>query len=472
MHEIGHRGSEATPAVGVVLAGGSGTRLWPLSRAEAPKHLIPLLGRHSLFQETLRRLVRALPEVPPVVVGAEAQGETLAHQLDTLGLADAPLLLEPAGRNTAAAVALAAREVAARLGEACVLWVCPSDHLVRRPEVLEAAFRLALPAVREGCIATFGITPDRPETGFGWIELGDVVARGDGLALHRVARFREKPDAATARRLLAGGRHVWNSGMFVMRADVFLAELARHAPAIATAVETAHAAAARCGHVLRPPADLYARIPARPVDVAVMERSDRMVVVPCDPGWSDLGSFRALWEAAARDEAGVAAAGPVVVADGGDCLVRAESRLVAVAGVRRLAVVETADAVLVAGLEAADSIRRVVARLEAEGRPEARRPARETHSWGRRTRLHGEAALDAFARVLDPGATMPLPASPETYYLVAAGRGRLQPAAEPSRALAPGVTFAAPAGGTVCAEGPTPLVLVEVTAGDGGGSER
>ncbi len=472
MHGIRHRDPEATPAVGVVLAGGSGTRLWPLSRAEAPKHLIPLLGRRSLFQETLRRLTRALPDVPPVVVGAEAQGEILKEQLAALHLADAPLLLEPAGRNTAAAVALAAREVAARLGGASVLWVCPSDHLVRRPEVLEAAFRLALPAVRDGAIATFGIAPDRPETGFGWIEVGETVVRGGDLALHRVVRFREKPDAVTARRLLAEGRHVWNSGMFVMRADVFLTELSRHAPDIAAAVEAAHAAAERHDRVLRPPADLYGRIPARPVDVAVMERSDRMVVVPCDPGWSDLGSFRALWEAADRDEAGVAAAGPVVVVDGGDCLVRAESRLVAVAGVRDLAVVETADAVLVAGIEAGESIRRVVARLEAEGRPEARRPARETHPWGRRTRLRGETALDAFARVLDPGARMPLPASPETYYLVAAGRGRLQPATGAPRALVPGVTFAAPAGATVCAEGSASLVLVEVRIGDGEGAER
>ncbi len=453
-----------TPVIGVVLAGGSGTRLWPLSRAEAPKHLVPLLGDRSLFQQTLLRLHRALPTSPLVVVGAAAQANPLAQQIAALELpVVVELLLEPQGRNTAAAVALAARFIAERYGGEGVMWVCPSDHRVARPEVLEAAFRLALPEVRQGAIATFGIAPDRPETGFGWIELGPVQAREGDLALHAVERFLEKPDAATAERLLASGRYVWNSGMFVMRADVLLAELACHAPEIHRSVATAFAATDRRRQPLTPPAAAYGAIPEAPIDKAVMEHSRRMRVVPCDPGWSDLGSYRALFEVAARDAEGLATRGEVVAEDAHDCLLHTEGRLLAAVGVRELAVVATGDAVLVARLDDAEGVRRLVRRLQAAGRPETRRPAVELAPWGCRRLQAVVAGWTLHELRIEPGARFALPPAPRAHYLVLAGEGLARLAEGAPLRLVPGMPLPpADDGRVIEAGGIEPLVLLEV----------
>ena len=339
------RATERGPLVPVLLAGGSGTRLWPVSRVAFPKHLVELVGEESLLQATARRVLRAAPAEHVVTIAAAGQAVLVRRQLAEIdGALLRHLLLEPEPRNTAAAVGLAARHTAARIAANAILWVCPSDHLIRAPGVLLDALERALRLAAAGRIVTFGIAPSRPETGFGWI------ARGEPLEVpgaFTVRRFVEKPPRAEAEAMLAAGGHDWNSGMFVMRADVLLDELGRFEPDLARDLEALEAShRTNADGVLD--AGLFARLPSLPIDKAVMERSARMAVVPCDPGWSDVGSWHALWELMGKDEHGNVAVGDVALAGAHDNLVKADHRLVALAGVRGLAVIETADAILVA----------------------------------------------------------------------------------------------------------------------------
>ncbi len=419
------RSQPSEALVPVLLAGGSGTRLWPVSRTVVPKHLAPLLGSVSLLQRTARRLLAQAPPERVITIGAASQELLLRRQLlevaDELG---ENLLLEPQPRNTAAAIAVAAHRATARFGPDSILLVCPSDHLLARPGVLEEAVAASLAAAAAGRIVTFGITPDRPETGFGYIALGPAIERWPGL--HEVRRFVEKPERSRAEAMLASGDHLWNAGIFLMRADTVLAELARHEPEIAAASRLAFEAMEE-GTALRLPEDLYGRIPAAPIDKAVMERSDRIAVTPCDPGWSDVGSWHALWELAERDEAGNARRGDVVLEETVDSLVEAHHRLVVLAGVRDLAVIETADAVLVAGREASDAIKQAVARLGRKGRPEVVRHLAETRSWGEEIRVAEGAGYRVVERRLAPGARIRLGAGAAALRFVVAGEGELAP---------------------------------------------
>jgi mannose-1-phosphate guanylyltransferase/mannose-6-phosphate isomerase len=319
-----------------------------------------------------------------VTVTAAGQAVLVRRQLEALDEALlGHVLAEPSPRNTAAAIALAALHARAEFGPGSVLWVCPSDHVMLDTRALYAALDAGLPAADEGWLVTFGIAPSRPETGFGWIASDGAVP---GLAgVERVRRFVEKPARDAAERMLAEGGYAWNSGMFLMRADAALDELERHEPELAAAAAAAHAAFAADGKCRIDPG-LYAAVKSMPVDKAVMERSSRVAVVPVDPKWSDVGSWHALWEMMDKDAAGNAVQGgdasSVVLIDTRGCLVRSEKRLVALAGVEDLAVVETADAVLVAKREVGEAIRGVVDALVKSGRKEATVHAREVRPWG------------------------------------------------------------------------------------------
>lgn len=446
----------------VILAGGSGTRLWPVSRTALPKHLAPLVGGHTLFQRTVLRLRRTAPG-PFVVVGALAQRLLLERQLAEIGAReDAFLLFEPAGRDTAAAVAVAAMTVAEELGAGRPMWVCPSDHLVTRPEVLERAAGLALPAVREGAIATFGIAPDRPETGFGWIELGEELERAGDLSLRRVVRFVEKPDRPRAEAMLESGRYVWNSGMFLHRADALLEELARHAPEIAEAARRAFRERSPEGVL---PADLFAAVPKAPVDRAVMEKSPRLVVVPCDPGWSDLGSWRALFESEAAERKAVVTHGDVVAEECRRVYVHAGSRLVAVTGVRDLAVIETEDAVLVAGLDHAAGVKRIAEELVAAGRIEAREHPRTVRPWGLEARIHEGEGYRLRELRIDPGAALTLTAHGPTLLQVVRGEAAVERSGKDRIGRGGRLELTAGEEVRIRNPGPGPLVLVELALG-------
>lgn len=348
----------ARPIVPIILSGGSGTRLWPLSRARRPKQMLDLLGAGSMLGVTAARVADAALFAPPVLVAAPNQAESIEAALPDLG----SLILEPEAKNTAPAIALAA--LAADKDD--VLLILPSDHLIGDVAGFRAAVRRALPFAEEGWIVTFGMKAERGETGYGYIERGPALGEG----VHQAVRFVEKPDAATAGRYVGGGRHDWNGGIFLMRAGTFLDALASHAPGISEAAIAAMAGAERIGRRILPEAAAFAASPSLSIDYAVMEKADRVAVVPVAIGWSDVGSWDALHEVSARDEAGNAIAGDVLALGAKGCLIRSEGPLVAAIGVEDLVVIATADAVLIVPRAQSQRVREAVDALKGQGRDE------------------------------------------------------------------------------------------------------
>ena len=403
-----------------------------------------------------------------VTVGAQAQDFLVARQLAEV---DPDLashrLLEPVGRNTAAAVALAALYVRARIDPDAILWVCPSDHLVREPAALAAALHTALPVAAAGALVTFGITPTRPEIAYGYVQAGEALAGAPGVL--EAARFVEKPPRATAEAMLAAGGHFWNSGMFAFRADRILAEIGRHAPDIGRAVEAAFAALEEApGGGWQVPRELYEAVPALPIDKAVMERTERIALVPCDPGWSDLGSWQALWEQQPKDAAGNVTRGDVVLDDAQDCLVLAERRLVACAGVRDLAVVETDDVVLITDRERSEAIRGLVASLKQAGRSEASAHGEEQRPWGRFKVLHEGPGCKVKEIVVAPGGRLSLQSHRHRaeHWVVVAGTARIT-VDDDVLDLGPNQSVHIPLGARHRMENPgtEPMHLIEVQCG-------
>ncbi len=452
--------------VPVILAGGSGTRLWPASRARLPKHLVDLFGAHSLLQTTAQRITALAPQGRLLTVAAAGQAALVRRQLESLapGLAR-HLVLEPEARNTAAAVALAALYVAEVWGPETLLWVCPSDHLVTAPQPLYAAVASGAVAARAGRLVTFGITPTRAETGYGYIRAGAPLAAAPGVL--EAASFVEKPALDRAEAMLADGGYAWNSGMFLLRASTILDEMQAHAPAILRAVRAAMGPIAAGTTVLDP--DAFAVVPAEPIDKAVMERSSKVAVVPCAPGWSDVGSWHAIWEIEDRDAAGNALGGDARVVGGRGNLVRAESRLVALAGVDDLAVIETADAVMVARREDSEAVKLLVGGLVAEGRAEAIRHRHEPMSWGVLTRLVERPGYALRERLIDPGAVVELEAEAcaGVSWTVVDGTLELGAADDGAKDITAGAGIAAETGAAhrLANRGSAPLRLLELQLG-------
>jgi len=361
----------------VILSGGSGTRLWPMSRKLLPKQFLALISRHTLFQETALR-VKPIPGCEaPIVVCNDEQRFLAAEQLREVGIDAAPMILEPAARNTAPAIAAAALAALDRNPHALLL-VLPSDHTITRPEIFRKDASSALRLAQAGYLATFGIVPSSAETGFGYIERGPALEEG----AFKVASFREKPDRASAEAFLASGRFLWNSGMFAFSAEKYLAELERFDPAMLAAVRAAYARSARDLDFLRLEREAFARCPANSIDYAVMERTLDAVVVQTDPGWSDVGTWQALWAISPKDAAGNVASGDVQLHDAAGCYVRSENRHVAAIGVKDLVIVETGDAILVMGKQHSQDVKEAVARLEAGARNEHVAHRRVHRPWG------------------------------------------------------------------------------------------
>ncbi|WP_312768555.1 mannose-1-phosphate guanylyltransferase/mannose-6-phosphate isomerase [Pseudoxanthomonas mexicana] len=357
----------------VLLSGGSGTRLWPLSREAYPKQFLPLAGDETMVQATWRR-VEALADLAPIVVANEEHRFLVAEQLRQVGAPVPAILLEPVGRNTAPAIAAAALQAMAG-GADPLLLVLPSDHVVRDVAGFQRAVREASSAAEAGALVTFGIVPDAPETGFGYIQ----AEAGDGL--RQVLRFVEKPDAATARSYLDAGGYYWNSGMFLFRASRYLEELARFRPDIVDAVRAAHAAARHDGDFVRLDKDAFSACPSDSIDYAVMEKTADAMVLPVDIGWNDVGSWSALWDVAERDADGNAHHGDVIAVDSRNSYAYAQ-RLVALVGVDDIVVVETDDAVLVARKDKVQEVKQVVARLKQEQRSQAVLHREVHRPWG------------------------------------------------------------------------------------------
>lgn len=360
----------------VIMAGGSGTRLWPVSRENYPKQFCALVGETTMLQRTVQRL-DGLDCASPLVVCNEEHRFLAAEQLRLAGVEDAPILLEPVARNTAPAIALAAL-MAMQGGEDPLLLAMPADHLIADVATFQAAVGKAAPLARQGRLVTFGIVPRSAETGFGYIRRGEKA----GTAGFRVAGFEEKPDLETARAYLDAGDCYWNSGMFLFGAGVYLKALSQHAPAILKACEKAMAAASSDALFVRPDRAAFTACPSDSVDYAVMEKTDDAVVVPLDAGWNDIGSWSAIWETMDKDGEGNAFSGDVLQAASTNSIVSADGRLVALVGVDNLVVVETSDAVLVAQREAVQHVREIVARLKALGRSEHVSHRKVYRPWG------------------------------------------------------------------------------------------
>ena len=359
----------------VVLSGGSGTRLWPLSREALPKQLLPLHGERTMIQDTVLRA--SLPEAAaPLILCGEGHRFIIAEQMQAIGVKPRAIVLEPMGRNTAPAAAIAALLTQEIDPEAVVL-LLPSDHVVKDVAAFHAAVANAVEAAREGYIVTFGITPEGPETGYGYIQLGESLGNA-----YRVKRFAEKPAAAKAAEYLAAGDYCWNSGMFVFRAETMLDELAKHAPEVLAASRAALAKAKRDEDFTRLDAEAFARSPGISIDYAVMEKTEKAAVVPCAFGWSDVGAWSALWSLQERDETGNVLQGDVVVHDSRNSFVRNDRGLTALVGVRDLVVVVTDDAVLVADKHRTQDVKAVVERLKSMNRTEHAEHSTAFRPWG------------------------------------------------------------------------------------------
>jgi mannose-1-phosphate guanylyltransferase/mannose-6-phosphate isomerase len=362
----------------VILAGGTGSRLWPLSRELYPKQLLKLIGDQSLLQATFRRCLALDNANLPIIVVGEEHRFIAKTQIDALGVGDVAILLEPVGRNTAPAVYAAAQFCRNSGDEELILLVLPADHLIADVTAFNSAVLEAVALAEKGRLVTFGIKPTSPETGYGYIK------KGEGSA---VESFVEKPDLNTAKAYVESGNYFWNSGMFAFAVSTLLEEFDQHSAEIGKAMSAAVEQGKKDGPFFRLDAKSMAQCPSDSIDYALMEKSTAVSVVPADLGWSDIGSWQALWEVSVKDRNGNVTSGDVVVEDLTNCLVRSEHGLVAVVGLKDTIVIETADAVLVAPMNRAQDVKAIVQRLKKEKRDEYQLHRTVYRPWGSYTIL-------------------------------------------------------------------------------------
>lgn len=370
------------PIVPVILAGGSGTRLWPLSRELYPKQLIRLIGQGTMLQDTLARLIGLDAADPPIVICNDEHRFMVAEQLRERDIVPSAIILEPVGRNTAPAVAAAALFVLKRLEDACLL-VLPADHYIQNGKAFRKAVRAAAACAEAGRLVTFGIVPVAPETGYGYIKMGEPI---DGDLKIPDARtidaFVEKPDRKTAEAYLSSGDHLWNSGMFLFRASAVVDEMRRFVPEIVSACETAVEQGASDLDFFRLEAEAFGSSPSDSIDYAVMEKTGIGAMVPLDAGWNDLGSWEALWQVGRKDVGDNVVSGDVLLHDVSRSFVHAENRLVAAVGVSDHIIVETGDAVYVSPRDRVQDVKHLVSRLKTDSRVEAVAHNKVYRPWG------------------------------------------------------------------------------------------
>lgn len=387
------------PILPVILSGGSGTRLWPLSREAYPKQFLPLVGEDTMLQATWKR-VAPVAGAAPIVVANYEHRFMAAEQLRECGAAPSALILEPVGRNTAPAIAVAALHALAH-GEDPLLLVLPSDHVVRDAQAFRDAVLIAADAARSGQLVTFGIRPTSPETGYGYIN-----AVGSGQ-LRGVERFVEKPDLTTAQHYLESGSYFWNSGMFLFKASRYLEELRAFNPAMLDACEASLEHAKRDADFIRLDTAAFSACESDSIDYAVMEKTSQAAVVPLDAGWSDVGSWSALWAVSDKDALGNAHHGDVIDVDCRNTYAYGK-RLIAMVGLNDVVVVETDDAVLVSHRDRVQDVKAVVARIEREGRSEAAAHRKVYRPWGAYDSLDNGQRFQVKRITVKPGATLSL----------------------------------------------------------------
>jgi mannose-1-phosphate guanylyltransferase/mannose-6-phosphate isomerase len=396
----------------VILCGGAGTRLWPLSREQYPKQLLALAGSDTLLQATARRVDRSLAAaerkvLAPIVVANEDYRFITAEQLRQAGVVPAAIVLEPVGRNTAPALTLAAL-VALQAGDDPMLVVMPADHVITGVEAFRRAIGQGASYAEAGKVVTFGVRPTAPETGYGYIESGKALAGQDGG--REIKRFTEKPDSATARTYVASGEHLWNSGIFLLRASVWLEQLGALRPEMVRACRAAFEARAPDKDFLRIGKDAFVSCPADSIDYAVMEKlpAGMGIVVPLEAGWSDVGAWNALWSLGNRNADNNVLHGDVVTVGTRDTLAISQSRLLALVGLEDAVVVETPDAVLVAHMDNMQQVKDVVAQLKREGRTEADTHRKIYRPWGYYDSIDAGNRFQVKRIVVNPGAALSL----------------------------------------------------------------
>ncbi|PYD46772.1 mannose-1-phosphate guanylyltransferase/mannose-6-phosphate isomerase, partial [Novacetimonas pomaceti] len=381
-----------------------GSRLWPVSRKSFPKQFWPLLSQQTLLQETALRGISCTVGAPIIVCNQEHRF-IIAEQLREVGITDARIVLEPVGRNSAPAIAAAALLVAETDPNA-VLWIMAADAAISKPENLREVLGRGVRAAQDGHIVTFGMTPTRPDTGYGYIRLGQQLAGMEGV--YQVSSFIEKPDAARAEEMLGTREYLWNSGMFLFRASTILEELEQYAPDVLTAVRQSVKEQTRDADFIRLNPAYFSESPDISIDYAVAERTQHAAVIPADLGWSDVGSWDALWELSEKDKDGNVASGDVFLSHSRNCYVRSDGIVAAVSGVDDLIVVVTQDAVLVSHRDHAQDVKQVVSRLEAAGRPEAKTHNRNYRPWGFYEGLTKGDRFQVKRIVVDPGRKLSL----------------------------------------------------------------
>jgi len=412
----------------VILSGGSGTRLWPLSRELYPKQLLPLLDERTMIQNTVTRLEGIADLDAPLIICNESHRFMVAEQLRLIAIKPSAVMLEPVGRNTAPAVAIAALQ-AIKNGSDPVLLVLPADHVIRNTTAFHLAVTEGARMAEAGSLITFGIVPDRPETGYGYIRKGNPLkVKGDRraeakeknkkdlLATHcpalftayKVERFEEKPDLATAKKFIASGEYLWNSGMFMFRASRYLDELKRFAPDILSACRKTFKGTVRDLDFTRLDQNAFADCRSDSIDYAVMEKTGSAVVIPLDAGWNDIGSWAALWEVLEKDKDGNAVSGDVIIQDVSNSLIYAGSRLVAAVGVKDHVIIETADAVLVADKDKTQKVKNIVTHLKTQKRGEALLHRRVNRPWGAYESIDSADRFQVKRITVNPGACLSL----------------------------------------------------------------
>jgi mannose-1-phosphate guanylyltransferase/mannose-6-phosphate isomerase len=393
----------------VILSGGAGTRLWPLSRELYPKQLLALTGDRTMLQQTALR-VEGLAGTPPAIVCNEAHRFLVAEQLRQINIEPRAMVLEPFGRNTGPAIALAAHAALRTTQDAPevdpVLLVLPADHVIRDVPAFQKAVRVALPAAEQGKLVTFGVVPTAPETGYGYIQRAEAGHEGPGV--HRIVRFVEKPAAEKAQQFVKSGEYYWNSGMFLFRARRYLQELERLAPEMAKVCASAFTSAKTDLDFTRIDAKAFESCPSDSIDYAVMEKTADAVVVALDAGWSDVGSWAALHEACEADSRGNVSRGDVIAEDSAGCYLYSESRLVAVVGLKDHVVIETKDAVLVAPKDRVQDVKKLVFRLKEQGRYEHSLHREVFRPWGSYDSIENGPRFQVKRLKVKPGATLSL----------------------------------------------------------------
>ena len=382
----------------VILSGGSGTRLWPLSRGQYPKQFLPLVSKQTMVQETLARLDGLSGLQAPIAVCNEDHRFIMAEQLREISAHPKAIILEPVGKNTAPAVAVAALTAA----ENDVLLILPADHVIVDTAAFHNAVAQARKMAEQGYLVTFGIVPTEAQTGYGYIKGGDVLQE----QAYNVAAFVEKPDKATATRYIESGDYYWNSGMFAFTAGTFLKELAKFNPNMLAVCQKALAAAKTDLDFTRLDKALFSTCPADSIDYAVMEKTDKAVVIPLSAGWNDVGSWSALWDVIPKDAAGNAISGDVLAVDSGNSFVYSENKLVAVIGIHDLVVVETSDAVMVASKDKVQQVKQIVDELKKQGRSEAQNHRKVFRPWGHYDSVDNGDRHQTKRIVVKPGAKL------------------------------------------------------------------